>query len=127
MVAAAETCHLAVTVDGPRGPRRRVKQGVIYLASRTGLPIVPAGIAFRRAWRAKSWDRFCVPCPGTDAYAYVAPLLHVPPDINRKEMERYRQMLEERLHAATETADNWAAGRIRMKAEDFVRPQRRAA
>ena len=55
--------HLCVTPDGPRGPRRSVHQGVAYLASRTGLPIVGAGMAFKKPWRAKSWDRFCVPRP----------------------------------------------------------------
>src|SRR5206468_6190352 len=36
--------HLAITPDGPRGPRRRVQPGVSFLASRTGLPVVPMGI-----------------------------------------------------------------------------------
>ncbi len=40
--------HLCVTPDGPRGPRRSVHQGVAYLASRTGLPIVGAGMAFKK-------------------------------------------------------------------------------
>ena len=50
--------HLCVTPDGPRGPRRSVHQGIAYLGSRTGLPIVGAGMAFKKPWRAKSWDRF---------------------------------------------------------------------
>ena len=45
--------HLCVTPDGPRGPRRHVHQGLTYLASRTGLPIVGAGMAFQKPWRAK--------------------------------------------------------------------------
>ena len=55
--------NLCVTPDGPRGPRRHVHQGLAYLASRTGLPVVGAGMAFQDPWRAKSWDRFCVPRP----------------------------------------------------------------
>ena len=47
-------CHLGITPDGPRGPRRRVKAGVITLALRTGLPILPCGIAYSRAWRMRS-------------------------------------------------------------------------
>ena len=50
--------HLCVTPDGPRGPRRSVHQGIAYLGSRTGFPIVGAGMAFKKPWRAKSWDRF---------------------------------------------------------------------
>jgi lysophospholipid acyltransferase (LPLAT)-like uncharacterized protein len=43
--------HLAVTPDGPRGPRRQVKVGIVYLASRTGMAIVPVGVGYTRAWR----------------------------------------------------------------------------
>ena len=50
--------HLAVTPDGPRGPRRVVQPGVVYLASRTGMRIVPIGVGHRRPWRMKSWDSF---------------------------------------------------------------------
>ncbi|HEV3122460.1 MAG TPA: DUF374 domain-containing protein, partial [Isosphaeraceae bacterium] len=38
--------HVCFTPDGPRGPRRHVQQGLAYLSSRTGLPIVGAGMAF---------------------------------------------------------------------------------
>ena len=55
--------HLCVTPDGPKGPRRHVHQGLAYLSSRTGLPIVGAGMAFADPWRAQSWDRFAVPRP----------------------------------------------------------------
>src|SRR5438132_1100203 len=55
--------HLGITPDGPRGPRRKVQMGMIFLASLTGLPIVPVGMAFGAAWRLNSWDRFAVPCP----------------------------------------------------------------
>jgi lysophospholipid acyltransferase (LPLAT)-like uncharacterized protein len=71
MLRANDT-HLAVTPDGPRGPRRRVQAGVVYLAARTGLPIVPVGFAARRPWRAKSWDRFAVPRPFSRAVTDVA-------------------------------------------------------
>lgn len=33
--------HGAITPDGPRGPRHRVKDGAILLASLTGAPLVP--------------------------------------------------------------------------------------
>ena len=65
--------HLCVTPDGPRGPRRSVHQGIAYLCSRTGLPIVGAGMAFQRPWRARSWDRFCVPRPFSPAACVVPP------------------------------------------------------
>ena len=52
-----------MTPDGPRGPRRKVQPGAVFLAAQTGLPIVPLGVAYANAWRAKSWDQFAVPKP----------------------------------------------------------------
>ncbi len=52
MQRLSRSAHLAITPDGPRGPRRKVQPGVVYLAALTGLPIVPFGVAFARAWRS---------------------------------------------------------------------------
>jgi lysophospholipid acyltransferase (LPLAT)-like uncharacterized protein len=110
LAAWARRTHVGVTPDGPRGPRRRVQPGVVYLASRTGLPVVAFGVGWSRAWRARSWDRFAVPCPYSTVYCVVAPEVRVPADLGRGELERYRRLVEERLHWATETAERWAAG-----------------
>lgn len=58
-----ERCDLGITPDGPRGPREKVKPGVVQLAKKTGLPILPVCYACKRHWRANSWDRFYVPMP----------------------------------------------------------------
>ena len=100
--------HLAVTPDGPRGPRRRVQPGIIYLAARTGLPIVPAGIGYQRAWRARSWDRFAVPKPFSTATCVTAPTVWVPPDLDRDALEEYRRRVEQAMLEATEAAERWA-------------------
>jgi lysophospholipid acyltransferase (LPLAT)-like uncharacterized protein len=54
---------VGLTPDGPRGPRRVVKPGVVAAAGRGGALIVPVHAEARPAWRAKSWDRFLVPPP----------------------------------------------------------------
>ena len=58
MLKLGRSAHLSITPDGPRGPRRQVQPGLIYLAARTGLPVVPAGFAYDNPLRARSWDRF---------------------------------------------------------------------
>jgi lysophospholipid acyltransferase (LPLAT)-like uncharacterized protein len=55
---------VAFTPDGPRGPRREMKPGVIAAAQRGGAPIVPLHAEADRAWRLHSWDRFMIPKPG---------------------------------------------------------------
>ncbi|MFO7959144.1 MAG: DUF374 domain-containing protein [Candidatus Brocadiia bacterium] len=59
-----EGWSVAVTPDGPRGPRYSVQPGVALLARRSGLPVHPVGIAARPSWEFSSWDRFVLPRPG---------------------------------------------------------------
>jgi lysophospholipid acyltransferase (LPLAT)-like uncharacterized protein len=55
--------HLALTPDGPRGPAERMKDGVYYVAVRTGRRVVPIGFGVHPAWVLRSWDGFRVPRP----------------------------------------------------------------
>ncbi len=52
-----------VTPDGPKGPRRECKSGVVALAKLTQRPFLLMGISYRRAIRLKSWDAFAIPFP----------------------------------------------------------------
>jgi lysophospholipid acyltransferase (LPLAT)-like uncharacterized protein len=54
---------VAFTPDGPRGPRRELKPGVVAASQRGGAPIVPLHAESDRAWRLNSWDRFMIPKP----------------------------------------------------------------
>jgi lysophospholipid acyltransferase (LPLAT)-like uncharacterized protein len=109
--------HLGITPDGPRGPRRRVQPGILYLSSRLGLPIVPAGFGYERPWRLKSWDRFALPRPFSRARCVTCDPILVPPDAERDLLEQYRDYLEGRLLDVTEQAERWA--------EEGVAPRRR--
>jgi lysophospholipid acyltransferase (LPLAT)-like uncharacterized protein len=118
LLEAAKRSHLALTPDGPQGPRRRVQPGTVYLAAKTGMPIVSFGVGFSKAWRARSWDRFAVPYPFALATCVGAAPVHVPPILNLKALAHFRGLLEERLLLATEEAERWAEGRSRR---GFVR------
>lgn len=52
-----------ITCDGPRGPRRVAKGGIVQLARTTGAPLIPAAIVAERAWHLRSWDCFEVAKP----------------------------------------------------------------
>jgi lysophospholipid acyltransferase (LPLAT)-like uncharacterized protein len=67
--------HVAITPDGPRGPRHSVAPGAVKIAQRAGVPLVPVRIGYSRAWRLSSWDRFEIPKPFARAtVAYGTPL-----------------------------------------------------
>lgn len=78
---------LAITPDGPKGPPRVVKPGVIELARAAGIPILPCSLAARPVKRLASWDRCEVPLPFCHmAIAYGEPL-RVPRDGSEAERE----------------------------------------
>jgi lysophospholipid acyltransferase (LPLAT)-like uncharacterized protein len=59
----AEGRAIAVTPDGPAGPSRRIKPGVLRAATVAGVPILPVSAWADRGWRLRSWDRLLVPQP----------------------------------------------------------------
>jgi lysophospholipid acyltransferase (LPLAT)-like uncharacterized protein len=110
MLKAARRAHLGITPDGPRGPRRQVQPGLVYVAAKTGLPIVPAGFAYDRPWRARSWDRFAMPRPWSRATCVTADPITVPAELTREGLEEYRRRVEEALLSATDAAERLALG-----------------
>jgi len=52
-----------ITPDGPRGPRYTLSPGIIFLAQKTGLPLMRVQVDYERYWELKSWDRFRIPKP----------------------------------------------------------------
>lgn len=101
--------HLTITPDGPRGPRRRLAQGPVFLASRFQLPIVPVGFGLDRPWRATSWDQFAVPRPMSRVRAIMGPEITIPRNLDREELERRRIGVERLLNDLTGEAEQWAA------------------
>ena len=66
---------LAITPDGPRGPIYNARSGIIYLAQKTRLPILPAGVACSHKISVNSWDKLQVPLPfGKCAIVYGDPV-----------------------------------------------------
>ncbi len=55
--------EVAVTPDGPKGPRHKFAPGALMAAQRAQAPIVPIGVHCESAWHLKSWDRFMIPKP----------------------------------------------------------------
>jgi lysophospholipid acyltransferase (LPLAT)-like uncharacterized protein len=96
---------LGITPDGPRGPRRRVKAGVIATAAFTGKPIVPVAVAASRGLRIPTWDRTLVPFPfSRGAFLYGEPLI-VPRGLTGEQSEALRVSLEHALDSLTDEAD----------------------
>ncbi len=100
--------HLAVTPDGPRGPRRVIKPGIIYIAAKTGMKIVPCGVACSRAWRTKSWDGFVIPKPFSHGIGVTAEPIEVPSNLGPNELEPFRLRVQFEMDRLQAVAEHWA-------------------
>lgn len=61
---------MAHTPDGPKGPPKKVQPGTVYLAKRSGCPILPVGVACKPCKRLSSWDAHMLPYPFARAVIY---------------------------------------------------------
>lgn len=100
--------NLVITPDGPQGPRQVFQPGAIYVASRTGLPIVPVGFAYHRCWRLRSWDRFALPYPGSPAVGVIGQPIEIPPELSRNEVETWRRKMQQEMDEVMMRAESLA-------------------
>ena len=88
---------LAITPDGPRGPRYVVQEGIIGLAQVTGLPIIPASYHLSWKFQARSWDGFQIPLPFSRCEMCIGMPVRVAREASDEEREALRQQLETTL------------------------------
>ena len=101
-----EGAELAITPDGPRGPRGEVQPGVLLVAQRAQVPILPMGVAARPARRLASWDRFLIPLPGARTALAYGPPLTIPPALESPVLlEAWTPRVQAALQAATARAE----------------------
>ncbi|RYZ56705.1 MAG: DUF374 domain-containing protein [Proteobacteria bacterium] len=85
---------LGITVDGPRGPIYKVKGGIIAIASRTGMPILPFAAVGRHEWVFhKAWDNFRVPKPFTEILCLYGEPIEIPKGIESSQFEEYAEIV----------------------------------
>jgi len=92
---------IAVTPDGPRGPRYSLGPGIVLLAQSTGARIIPVHAKFSRCFRMKTWDGFIIPLPFSEVSVTIDEALPIPGELTGEEFEEKRKNLEDILkHAA---------------------------
>jgi len=94
--------NVLFTPDGPRGPVYQVSQGVIFLAQKSGAPILPIHMEYSSCWRLKSWDRFVVPRPFATLRAIFGQPIQVPPLENAGQFEAEQLRLQNAMMSLVE-------------------------
>jgi lysophospholipid acyltransferase (LPLAT)-like uncharacterized protein len=107
-----------LVVDAPKGPAYLSKIGMIVLAKRTGLQILPVIWSVDRYWRLKSWDRTIIPKPFSRiAVLYADDFITIPPDATKEECENFRQKLDAMLNRIMYQCDSF------FKSNEFSDPR----
>jgi len=102
---------VAITPDGPRGPKWKAHKGAIVLAKAARVPIFPATYACSRRKEFNSWDNFIVPAPFSRGVFIFGDPLDVPEDADEQMVEALRQALETRLIEITHQAEELVRGK----------------
>jgi lysophospholipid acyltransferase (LPLAT)-like uncharacterized protein len=101
---------VVIVPDGPRGPRREAKEGVVQLARMTGMPLVAFGAAAWPVRRLHSWDRMQIPVPFSRV-ALVATPVEVPERDEAVEPGALQALLETALARVTAEAEGAVGAR----------------
>jgi len=111
MMSAAEGWHIAIATDGPRGPRREVKQGIIWLASQTGRRIVPVAFSAEKPWTVKGkWTDMVFPRPFSKTHLAGGEPISIPTDLNREQLEEQRLRVQAIMDDFTNRFERHARG-----------------
>lgn len=125
MKANSKFSSIAIAPDGPRGPRREMALGPIYLASLLGMPLVPVGLGITGSYRLKTWDRLAIPTHKSRLRCVFGPKIHIPAKCGRKHLEASRKSIQKLLNDLTVQAEDWAESNQKMVGEQsFVRSRR---
>ena len=103
--ALDEGWTVAFTLDGPRGPRYKVKPGPAALGRASGVPLVMFHIAVEKAWVLNTWDQLIIPRPFSRTLIRFGKMINVPLDATDEDLERYTAELQASLDRVREFAD----------------------
>ena len=93
--------HIAITPDGPRGPRYEVRDGIISLAQVSGAPVVAVSVSIRGKISLRSWDRFQIPLPFARCSIIFGKMIFVPRELVDADREKLRGELKDAMMSIT--------------------------
>lgn len=93
-----ENLSSVLTIDGPRGPAKKCKRGIIEIAKQTGVLIQPIHAVANNFWTFNSWDKFRLPKPFSTIQVIYGEPLSVPSNISLEEVTQYQEKIEQILN-----------------------------
>jgi lysophospholipid acyltransferase (LPLAT)-like uncharacterized protein len=93
---------VVITPDGPRGPAYELGPGIIFLAQKSGAPVVPMNMEYSSCWRLESWDRFILPRPFAKIRVIIGQSHHVRSTSTPDEFDAERLRLQDAMMGLVE-------------------------
>jgi len=100
-----DKCSVGTAVDGPLGPDREAKVGVVTLAQLSGAPLIPIANACSRKIHLKSWDSFFLPLPYSRVEIVVGEPIVVAKRVSPEQISACQQQLTDELNGLSEQAE----------------------
>ena len=102
--AVKEGYTIGTPLDGPKGPRFEAKQGMMYVAQKSGRPMVFMGAAYSKKWvLSKTWDKCQIPKPFSKVVCVISEPFYLEKSIP---VEDYKEIIEKKLNDINEVAEN---------------------
>ena len=96
--------YIAITPDGPRGPKEKVSEGIIKIAKISKVPIIPVGFGSSKNFCLKSWDSFLITLPFSKCRIVWGDSITIPENLEDQEIVTYKKILEEKINECVKKA-----------------------
>ena len=96
--------YIGITPDGPRGPKEKVSDGVIKIAKKSNVPIIPVGFWSSRNFTLNSWDSFLITYPFSKCvFTWSDPIL-IPNNLRDEEIPKFQLLIENKINDCIQSA-----------------------
>ncbi|WP_435547344.1 lysophospholipid acyltransferase family protein [Desulfobacterium sp. N47] len=111
--AGGKPIFCGTAVDGPKGPARILKKGLLVLAKSTGSYFIPMACSGTKVITFhKAWDKTIIPYPFSTMYIEFHKPIKIEKDISEDEMEKLRIKTEKILNEITDDVDKISGYKI---------------
>ncbi|MCH2212801.1 MAG: lysophospholipid acyltransferase family protein [Fuerstiella sp.] len=103
--------HICITPDGPRGPRHKMKDGITFIAARTGRPIVAVTVKATRCWKIPGrWSDIMIPKPFSKLVAITGVPIMVSSDLSREQIADTTARVQDEMDRLDALSDRLVMG-----------------
>lgn len=96
IIKSTDYAPVAMAVDGPRGPIFEPKDGFLFLAKKTGMPLLPVRVEYIKARIFdRAWDKYQLPYPFSKIIIHFSDIINIDEE---QDIEQCKQSFKEIMH-----------------------------